>query len=120
MRISDWSSDVCSSDLQENLMAGGFNTATVTAPPDSGSIAQWITNQTDAVLQSAVAQPIEQLTTALLPIINMGLTLQFLAYAFAIMLGQGGMTVTEFFKKAVMVAIIAMVANARGDRKRVV
>lgn len=95
-------------------MAGGFNTATVTAPPDSGSIAQWITNQTDAVLQSAVAQPIEQLTTALLPIITMGLTLQFLAYAFAIMHGQGSMTVTEFFKKAVMVAIIAMVATAGG------
>ncbi|TKR56035.1 type IV secretion system protein [Allopusillimonas ginsengisoli] len=95
-------------------MAGGFNTATVTAPSDSGSIAQWITNQTDAVLQSAVAQPIEQLTTALLPIITMGLTLQFLAYAFAIMHGQGGMTVTEFFKKAIMVAIIATVATAGG------
>lgn len=95
-------------------MPTGFTSTQVTAPQDPESIAQWITSQTEAVLQSAVAQPIAELTDALLPVITLGLTLQFMAYAFAIMHGQGSMTVTEFFKKAVGVAIIAMIATAGG------
>ena len=95
-------------------MPTGFTSTLVAAPQDPESIAQWITSQTEAVLQSAVAQPIAELTDALLPVITLGLTLQFMAYAFAIMHGQGSMTVTDFFKKAVGVAIIAMIATAGG------
>lgn len=95
-------------------MPAGFASTQVAAPQDPESIAQWITAQTEAVLQSAVAQPIAELTSALMPVITLGLTLQFMAYAFAIMHGQGNMTVTEFFKKAVGVAIIAMIATAGG------
>lgn len=95
-------------------MPSGFANAQVSAPPDPSNIAQWITTQTETVLQSAVAQPIAELTSALVPVISLGLTLQFMAYAFAIMHGQGSMTVTEFFKKATGVAIITMVATAGG------
>lgn len=95
-------------------MPTGFSSTQVSAPQDPESIAQWITTQTEAVLQSAVNQPIAELTSALTPVITLGLTLQFMAYAFAIMHGQGNMTVTEFFKKAVGVAIIAMIATAGG------
>lgn len=95
-------------------MPAGFASTQVAAPQDPESIAQWITAQTEAVLQSAVAQPIAELTSALMPVITLGLTLQFMAYAFAIMHGQGDMTVTEFFKKAVGVVIIAMIATAGG------
>lgn len=95
-------------------MPTGFASTQVSAPQDPESIAQWITTQTEAVLQSAVNQPIAELTSALTPVITLGLTLQFMAYAFAIMHGQGNMTVTEFFKKAVGVAIIAMIATAGG------
>lgn len=95
-------------------MPTGFASTQVSAPQDPESIAQWITTQTEAVLQSAVAQPIAELTQALTPVITIGLTLQFMAYAFAIMHGQGNMTVTEFFKKAIGVAVIAMIATAGG------
>ncbi len=95
-------------------MPTGFSSTQVSAPQDPESIAQWITTQTEAVLQSAVNQPIAELTSALTPVITLGLTLQFMAYAFAIMHGQGNITVTEFFKKAVGVAIIAMIATAGG------
>lgn len=95
-------------------MPTGFSSTQVSAPQDPESIAQWITTQTEAVLQSAVNQPIAELTSALTPVITLGLTLQFMAYAFAIMHGQGNMTVTEFFKKAMGVAIIAMIATAGG------
>ena len=93
-------------------MPTGFTSTQVAAPQDPESIAQWITSQTEAVLQSAVAQPIAELTDALLPVITLGLTLQFMAYAFAIMHGHGTMTITEFFKKAIVVAIVAMIATA--------
>ena len=95
-------------------MPTGFSSTQVSAPQDPESIAQWITTQTESVLQSAVNQPIAELTSALTPVITLGLTLQFMAYAFAIMHGQGNMTVTEFFKKAVGVAIVAMIATAGG------
>ena len=95
-------------------MPTGFSSTQVSAPQDPESIAQWITTQTEAVLQSAVNQPIAELTSSLTPVITLGLTLQFMAYAFAIMHGQGNMTVTEFFKKAVGVAIVAMIATAGG------
>ena len=95
-------------------MPAGFTSPQVAAPQDPESIAQWITTQTESVLQSAVAQPIADLTNALTPVITLGLTLQFMAYAFAIMHGQGSMNVTEFFKKAIGVAVIAMFATAGG------
>src|SRR3546814_759135 len=70
MRISDWSSDVCSSDLA--------------------------------------------LFEALMPVIVVGLTLQFVVYAFALMHGQSNMTVTEFFRKAILVVIISMIFGVGG------
>jgi len=95
-------------------MPSPLASAQVSAPQDPESIAQWITTQTEAVLASAVAQPISALTEALTPVITIGLTLQFMAFAFAIMHGHGTMTITEFFKKAIIVAIVAMIATAGG------
>src|SRR3546814_11811545 len=42
------------------------------------------------------------------------LTLQFVVYAFALMHGQSNMTVTEFFRKAILVAIISMIFGVGG------
>src|SRR5699024_5630809 len=70
--------------------------------------------QVDTVLESAVSAPMEQLANTLAPIIVVALTLQFLAYAMALMRGHGDMSVTEFFWKAARVAIIASIAMAGG------
>lgn len=95
-------------------MAGGLSNPTVTPPSGPDSVSQWLIGQVDSVLQSAIATPVEHLTAALLPVITIGLSLQFIAYAFAIMHGQGSMNMTEFFRKAIMVAIISMFATAGG------
>src|SRR3546814_10789277 len=56
----------------------------------------------------------QALFEALIPVIVVGLTLQFVVYAFALMHGQGGMTVTEFFRKAIMVVIISIFFGVGG------
>lgn len=91
-----------------------FNQSRVTAPTDTNRIGEWLMTQVDTVLESAIAAPIQQLATALAPIIVVALSLQFLAYAFALMRGQGNMSLTEFFWKAGRVAIIASIATAGG------
>ncbi|WP_298016110.1 type IV secretion system protein [uncultured Castellaniella sp.] len=70
--------------------------------------------QTQNTLNDAVTGPMQALFEALMPVIVVGLTLQFVVYAFALMHGQGGMTVTEFFRKAIMVAIISIFFGAGG------
>ncbi|WP_233154677.1 type IV secretion system protein [Candidimonas nitroreducens] len=70
--------------------------------------------QTESVLNDAVNGPMQSLFEALMPVIVVGLTLQFVVYAFALMHGQGGMTVTEFFRKAILVAIVSMIFGAGG------
>jgi len=85
------------------------------APPSAPSdIAQWVMTQTESILSNAVNGPMQALFEALMPVIVVGLTIQFVVYAFALMQGQGGMTVTEFFHKAILVAIIAMIFGAGG------
>jgi len=85
------------------------------APPSApSSIAQWVTSQTEHTLSNAVNGPIQALFQALMPVIVVGLTLQFVVYAFALMHGQSNMTVTEFFRKAILVAITAMIFGAGG------
>lgn len=91
----------------------GFETS-VTPPTDPSNIAQWVMSQTENVLSDAVNGPIQALFEALMPVIVVGLTLQFVIYAFALMHGQGGMTVTEFFRKAIMVVIISIFFGAGG------
>ncbi|MEB2400003.1 type IV secretion system protein [Parapusillimonas sp. JC17] len=85
------------------------------APPSAPSdIAQWVTTQTESILSDAVNGPMQALFEALMPVIVVGLTLQFVVYAFALMHGQSNMTVTEFFRKAILVAIISMIFGAGG------
>jgi len=85
------------------------------APPSSpGDIAQWVMTQTESVLADAVNGPMQALFEALMPVIVVGLTLQFVVYAFALMHGQSNMTVTEFVRKAILVAIISMIFGAGG------
>lgn len=85
------------------------------APPSAPSdIAQWVMTQTENVLSDAVNGPMQALFEALMPVIVVGLTLQFVVYAFALMHGQSNMTVTEFFRKAILVAIISMIFGAGG------
>ena len=85
------------------------------APPSAPSdIAQWVMTQTENVLNDAVNGPMQALFEALMPVIVVGLTLQFVVYAFALMHGQSNMTVTEFFRKAILVAIISMIFGAGG------
>lgn len=85
------------------------------APPSAPSeIAQWVMSQTESVLSSAINNPMQALFEALMPVIVVGLTLQFVVYAFALMHGQSNMTVTEFFRKAILVAIVSMIFGAGG------
>ncbi|GAB2884701.1 type IV secretion system protein [Paralcaligenes ginsengisoli] len=85
------------------------------APPSAPSeIAQWVMSQTESVLSSAINNPMQALFEALMPVIVVGLTLQFVVYAFALMHGQSNMTVTEFFRKAILVAIVSMIFGVGG------
>lgn len=87
-------------------------TPQITKPSAPSDIAQWVMTQTQNTLKDAVTGPMQALFEALMPIIVIGLTLQFVVYAFTLMHGQGGMTVTEFFRKAIMVAIISIFFGA--------
>ncbi len=89
-------------------------TPPITQPTAPSDIAQWVMTQTQNTLNDAVTGPMQALFEALMPVIVVGLTLQFVVYAFALMHGQGGMTVTEFFRKAIMVAIISIFFGAGG------
>ena len=91
-----------------------FDANKITSPNSTNVIGEWLMAQVDTVLESAIAAPIEKLATALAPIIVVALSLQFLAYAFALMRGHGNMSLTEFFWKAGRVAIIASIATAGG------
>lgn len=85
------------------------------APPSAPSeIAQWVMSQTESVLSNAINEPMQALFEALMPVIVVGLTLQFVIYAFALMHGQSNMTVTEFFRKAILVAIVSMIFGVGG------
>jgi len=85
------------------------------APPSAPSdVAQWVMTQTENILSNAVNGPMQALFEALMPVIVVGLTIQFVVYAFALMHGRGGMTVTEFFHKAILVAIVSMIFGAGG------
>ena len=55
-----------------------FNSSQISQPENADRIAEWLMNQVDVVLNSAVARPIEQLAEALSPLIIIGLTIQFL------------------------------------------
>jgi len=70
--------------------------------------------QTEGILSDAINGPMQTLFEALMPVIVVGLTLQFVVYAFALMHGQSNMTVTEFFRKAILVAIVSMIFGAGG------
>lgn len=76
-------------------------------PSGADGFVQWLMTSTEHVLQSAVNEPMQKLFESIAPVIVVGLSLQFIVYAFAIMQGDGPMTVTEFFKKAIRVAIIS-------------
>ncbi|GAA0781223.1 hypothetical protein GCM10009108_22360 [Castellaniella ginsengisoli] len=87
---------------------------TISPPSAPSDIAQWVMDQTQNALRDAVNGPIQALFEALMPAIVVGLTLQFVFYAFALMHGQAGMTVTEFFRKAILVVIVSLFFGAGG------
>lgn len=91
-----------------------FNSSQISKPENADRIAEWLMEQVDSVLNSAISRPIEQLAQALTPIIIVGLTIQFLFYTMAIMRGYGNMTVTELVWKYLRIALIASVATAGG------
>lgn len=91
-----------------------FNSSQISQPENADRIAEWLMNQVDVVLNSAVARPIEQLAEALSPLIIIGLTIQFLFYTMLIMRGHGNMTVTELIWKYLRIALIAGVATTGG------
>ncbi len=90
------------------------STPSVTPPSAPSDIAQWVMTQTENTLSDAVNGPMQALFEALMPVITVGLTIQFVVYAFALMQGQSSMTVTEFFRKAILVAIVAMIFGTGG------
>ena len=71
-------------------------TPSVAAPTTPSNIAEWVMTQTEGILSDAINGPMQALFEALMPVIVVGLTLQFVVYAFALMHGQSNMTVTEF------------------------
>lgn len=89
-------------------------TPSVTPPSAPSDVAQWVMTQTENTLSDAINEPMQALFEALMPVIVVGLTLQFVVYAFALMHGQSNMTVTEFFRKAILVAITAMIFGVGG------
>ncbi len=89
-------------------------TPSVAAPTTPSNIAEWVMTQTEGILSDAINGPMQALFEALMPVIVVGLTLQFVVYAFALMHGQSNMTVTEFFRKAILVAIVSMIFGAGG------
>src|SRR5690606_37751801 len=89
-------------------------TPPISQPSAPSDIAQWVMTQTENTLRDAVNGPMQALFEALVPVITVGLTIQFVIYAFALMHGQSNMTVTEFFRKAILVAIVAMIFGAGG------
>jgi len=89
-------------------------TPSVAAPTTPSNIAEWVMTQTESILSDAINGPMQALFEALMPVIVVGLTLQFVVYAFALMHGQSNMTVTEFFRKAILVAIVSMIFGAGG------
>ncbi len=91
-----------------------FNSSQISQPENADRIAEWLMNQVDVVLNSAVARPIEQLAEALSPLIIIGLTIQFLFYTMLIMRGHGNMTITELIWKYFRIALIAGVATTGG------
>src|SRR3546814_18991450 len=56
----------------------------------------------------------QALFEARIPVIVVGLTRQFVVYAFALIHWQSNMTVTEFFRKAIRVVIISMIFGVGG------
>lgn len=86
----------------------------ITKPTDVDRIGNWLMTQVDTVLNDAITVPIQQLTTAIFPIITIGLTIQFLLYTIMIARGHGNMTVTELTWKAIRVAFIAGIATSGG------
>lgn len=91
-----------------------FDASKITEPDKIDRIGEWLMQQVDTVLSTAIAAPIEQLARALTPAIIVGLTIQFLFYNIAIMRGYGNMTVTELVWKYLRIALIASVATAGG------
>ncbi|MGO3743917.1 MAG: type IV secretion system protein [Alcaligenes aquatilis] len=89
-------------------------TPSVTPPSAPSDVAQWVMTQTENTLSDAINGPMQALFEALVPVITVGLTIQFVIYAFALMHGQSSMTVTEFFRKAILVAITAMIFGVGG------
>lgn len=89
-------------------------TPSVTPPSAPSDVAKWVMTQTENTLSDAINGPMQALFEALVPVITVGLTIQFVIYAFALMHGQSSMTVTEFFRKAILVAITAMIFGVGG------
>lgn len=91
-----------------------FDASKISKPTDSNRIGEWLMQQVDTVLNNAVNTPIEQLIKAIYPAMFIGLTIQFLVYAYALQRGQGNMSVTEFIHKCIKIAILAGVITANG------
>ncbi|QHS35599.1 type IV secretion system protein [Alcaligenes faecalis] len=89
-------------------------TPSATSSLSPSNIAQWVMSETENTLSNAVNGPMQALFQALMPVIVVGLTLQFVVYAFALMHGQSNMTVTEFFRKAILVAVVSMIFGVGG------
>lgn len=91
-----------------------FDASKINAPTDANRIGEWLMKQVDTVLNNAVNTPIEQLIKAIAPVMIIGLTIQFLLYAYAMQRGNGNMTVTEFVHKYIKIAILAAFITAGG------
>ena len=97
-----------------------FDASKINQPTDSNRIGEWLMQQVDTVLKDAVNTPIQQLITVIAPAMFIGLTIQFLVYAYALQRGQGNMSVTEFIHKCIKIAILAGVITANGYYQTVI
>src|SRR5690606_25634426 len=89
-------------------------TPSVAAPTTPSNIAEWVMTQTEGILSDAINGPMQALFEALMPVIVVGLDPPFLTYAFTLKHGQSNMTVTQFFRKAILVAILFTIFGAGG------
>ena len=97
-----------------------FDASKINQPTDSNRIGEWLMQQVDTVLKDAVNTPIQQLIEAIAPAMIIGLTIQFLVYAYALQRGQGNMSVTAFIHKCIKIAILAGVITANGYYQTVI
>jgi len=75
---------------------------------------QWLSDTIDPLLQDIVARAVTDATTAILPIVTVGLSLTMLLYGWAIMRGAVQMPVLDFVHRCFVIGIVVSIGTVGG------